>query len=374
MGLDGPLPPGGRGQARRRLVRRLHAAGREARHGDRRRVRPRLPRRRGDGTAQERPPGLRDGSRLAVRGGGASQPAASPARARAQRHARRTSCSTRRRAPSCSRAPGTRRRSCWTGRVAARTSRCPDRCRWARCASPTTRTSRRGSSRVRRSCSTPMAWSSAPASSLDVGLERLREAVCRTDREPEAMCDAIIRAMLPGGATHDDAALLVGARAAALRPARAAPPGRRGHHPVAQAGARTLAARGRRLVERDRGDHARLLGGLRQRDRACLRAGPGCARGHRLGLAGRRDRHLRARLRQLASGAGRPPGPRDGPDEGSDGLRRRGLRRRRHHGPARPAARGPALEPPTRSSASPIAARFPWPISAASSTCPPRAR
>jgi anti-sigma regulatory factor (Ser/Thr protein kinase) len=46
--------------------------------------------------------------------------------------------------------------------------------------------------------------------SLDVGLERLREAVCRTDCEPVAMCDTIIRDVLPGGATHDDAALLVG--------------------------------------------------------------------------------------------------------------------------------------------------------------------
>ena len=49
-----------------------------------------------------------------------------------------------------------------------------------------------------------------PGGSLDVGLELLREAVCRTDCEPEAMCDAIIRDLLPGGATHDDAALLVG--------------------------------------------------------------------------------------------------------------------------------------------------------------------
>ena len=49
-----------------------------------------------------------------------------------------------------------------------------------------------------------------PGVSLDVGLELLREAVCRTDCEPVAMCDTIIRDVLPGGATHDDAALLVG--------------------------------------------------------------------------------------------------------------------------------------------------------------------
>jgi serine phosphatase RsbU (regulator of sigma subunit)/anti-sigma regulatory factor (Ser/Thr protein kinase) len=49
-----------------------------------------------------------------------------------------------------------------------------------------------------------------PGLSLDVGLEQLRQAVCRSDCEPMAMCDAIIRELLPGGATHDDAALLVG--------------------------------------------------------------------------------------------------------------------------------------------------------------------
>ncbi len=49
-----------------------------------------------------------------------------------------------------------------------------------------------------------------PGVSLDVGLEQLRQAVCRTAAEPTAMCDEIIREMLPSGASHDDAALLVG--------------------------------------------------------------------------------------------------------------------------------------------------------------------
>jgi anti-sigma regulatory factor (Ser/Thr protein kinase) len=49
-----------------------------------------------------------------------------------------------------------------------------------------------------------------PGESLDVGLEKLRRTVCRTAREPAAMCNAIIQELLPGGATHDDAALLVG--------------------------------------------------------------------------------------------------------------------------------------------------------------------
>ena len=49
-----------------------------------------------------------------------------------------------------------------------------------------------------------------PGEPLDEGLERLRQAVCGTDWEPVAMCEGIIRSMLPGGATRDDAALLVG--------------------------------------------------------------------------------------------------------------------------------------------------------------------
>ena len=49
-----------------------------------------------------------------------------------------------------------------------------------------------------------------PGQPLDEGLELLRATVCRTDCEPEAMCDAVLRTMLPDGATRDDAALLVG--------------------------------------------------------------------------------------------------------------------------------------------------------------------
>ena len=49
-----------------------------------------------------------------------------------------------------------------------------------------------------------------PGEPLDDGLERLWQTVCGTDCEPTAMCEAIVRSMLPQGATRDDAALLVG--------------------------------------------------------------------------------------------------------------------------------------------------------------------
>ena len=48
-----------------------------------------------------------------------------------------------------------------------------------------------------------------PGQPLDEGLEALRDVVCSSDRDPRAMCDAVIRKMLPGGATRDDAAVLV---------------------------------------------------------------------------------------------------------------------------------------------------------------------
>ena len=48
-----------------------------------------------------------------------------------------------------------------------------------------------------------------PGEPLDAGLERLLEAATRADRDPLGICDAIVRALLPEGATRDDAALLV---------------------------------------------------------------------------------------------------------------------------------------------------------------------
>ena len=99
-GPRGPLSAGGVGEARRRLVRRLRAARRPARHDDRRRVRPGLPCRRADGPASQRAACLRDGPRLARRGGRAAQQPAPPARARAQCDAALPRCSIRRRAAS----------------------------------------------------------------------------------------------------------------------------------------------------------------------------------------------------------------------------------------------------------------------------------
>ena len=48
-----------------------------------------------------------------------------------------------------------------------------------------------------------------PGEPLDAGLERLLEAATRADRDPSGICDAIVGALLPDGATRDDAALLV---------------------------------------------------------------------------------------------------------------------------------------------------------------------
>ena len=48
-----------------------------------------------------------------------------------------------------------------------------------------------------------------PGEPLDEGLARLRAAVAGRDLEPQQMCDAILRAMLPEKPTRDDAALLV---------------------------------------------------------------------------------------------------------------------------------------------------------------------
>ena len=47
-----------------------------------------------------------------------------------------------------------------------------------------------------------------PGEPLDAGLERLLEAATRADRDPLGICDAIVGALLPDGATRDDAALL----------------------------------------------------------------------------------------------------------------------------------------------------------------------
>ena len=47
-----------------------------------------------------------------------------------------------------------------------------------------------------------------PGEPLDAGLERLLEAATRADRDPLRICDAIVGALLPDGATRDDAAIL----------------------------------------------------------------------------------------------------------------------------------------------------------------------
>ena len=87
---------------------------------------------------------------------------------------------------------------------------------------------------------------------------------------------------------------------------------------------------------------------------------------------GARRADLRARLRELASAAGQPPRPRDGPDEGPDGRRGRGLGRRTARRSGSPGGwRARPHERPPGAPSLPIAARCRWPISAASST-PPR--
>ena len=109
-------------------------------------------------------------------------------------------------------------------------------------------------------------------------------------------------AMLPEGSASDDAALLVARALTARRSARAAPPRRRGHDPAAPARARALAPRGGGHDRRDRGDLARVLGGLRERDRARLRARAGRARGD----APRSPKGTRPSSACATSGAGGP--------------------------------------------------------------------
>ena len=107
----GPLPAGCLRAPRRRLVRRVRAARRPPRHGDRRRGRPRLPRRRDHGPAPQRPARVRDGRDGAWRGARAAQPPAAPDRAGPHRDASCTSSWTRTAAPCASRPRATRRRS-----------------------------------------------------------------------------------------------------------------------------------------------------------------------------------------------------------------------------------------------------------------------
>ena len=77
-----PLPPGRLGPARRRLVRRLPASGRQARHGHRGRRRPWLPRRRDHGAAAQRAACVRARRNATGSRARAPQPPAAPARAR----------------------------------------------------------------------------------------------------------------------------------------------------------------------------------------------------------------------------------------------------------------------------------------------------
>ena len=112
-------------------------------------------------------------------------------------------------------------------------------------------------------------------------------AVCHADREPRAMCDAIIRTMLPDGATRDDAALLV-ARALPLSdPLELSLPADVDTIPSLRRVLGRWLREAKRHRAGDRGDHTRLLGGVRQRDRACLPAGTGRPGGQRLGVEAR---------------------------------------------------------------------------------------
>ncbi|HEU0025346.1 MAG TPA: SpoIIE family protein phosphatase [Thermoleophilaceae bacterium] len=52
-------------------------------------------------------------------------------------------------------------------------------------------------------------WVERPGEPLDVGLERLRSVVCDAGHDPDELCRVITEALLPSGATRDDAALLV---------------------------------------------------------------------------------------------------------------------------------------------------------------------
>ena len=47
-----------------------------------------------------------------------------------------------------------------------------------------------------------------PGENIDLGLERLAELVHRAPKEPDALCDALLQSLLPGGAPSDDVALL----------------------------------------------------------------------------------------------------------------------------------------------------------------------
>ena len=256
---------------------------------------------------------------------GAAEPAASPARARAQRHAPvPPPRSTGGKPPAGERRPPTPARA-GRRRSAARTSRCPGPCRSARCATPITRTSRRGSSRARPSSSTPTAWSSGPASRWTRDSSSCAPTVCRTDCEPEAMCDAILRTMLPDGATRDDAALLVGRALPLSDPLELSLPADVDTIPSL----RRVLGRWLREAEASSTEIEEITLACSE---ACANAiehayapGPAALEVTASVSTRGRDRHQRPRLRKLAACARRPPGPGDGPDEGADGHGGRGL-------------------------------------------------
>ena len=377
VGLAGRYLPGGLGQARRRLVRRLHAARRQARPGDRRRVRPRLPGSRADGPAAQRAACLRDGPRArrprwwsaSASCSASSSPGATPRSS--------TCCSTRRRArltlAGAGHPPPLDR---WTEPAAAAYVELPGSVplaavRFARYEDVEARLEPGALARALHR------WGGrAPRR---VARRGPRAAAARRSAAPalraaRRCATTIIRVDAPRRSlTRDDAALLVVRALPLADPLELQPPGGRGHDPAAPARARALAARGRRASTVEIEEITLAC------SEACANAiehayapGPAALEVHRLRLGGGGDGHLRARLRELARGAGQPPRPRHGPDEGSDGLGGRGLRRRRHNGPARAAAwgreRAVSAHPHLR--ARPIAARCRWRISRASSTCP----
>ena len=124
-----------------------------------------------------------------------------------------------------------------------------------------------------------------PGEPLDAGLERLREAVA-AGREPRRSATRSSAALLPAGATRDDAALLVARALPLSNPLELRLPADVDTIPTLRRVLGTLAERGRGVNDRGGGDLACVLGGLRECHRARVRARPGRDRGDRHGDRG----------------------------------------------------------------------------------------